>query len=262
MSDAVIKKYDEGSIANLYNDAPENGFSIIVIPAFSPTHFSFALKAPTIEGFATKPLIGWISGFDLADVGTAIPKVFAGEKVEDLSDGAVAMHISLPAAKFAEVKIVNIFRQGTGDVITFPLDGFESMEALINGKKRNLVEYLAEKKADTRLPLVADYAGAMINVSFQTVDAEKKKVTFYAPVFRDIEYKLAKPVGDYVALFDESLPNESPDRIFFSCNCILNYLHSRLEGRRTGPIIGPMTFGEIAYQLLNQTMVYVIVGDL
>ena len=47
----------------------------------------------------------------------------------------------------------------------------------------------------------------------------------------------------------------------FTCNCILNYVHSSLEGRRTGDVVGPMTFGEIAYQLLNQTLVYVTVSD-
>ena len=49
--------------------------------------------------------------------------------------------------------------------------------------------------------------------------------------------------------------------LFFSCNCILNYLYSELEGKKTGGITGPITFGEIAYQLLNQTMVYLTIED-
>jgi hypothetical protein len=36
----------------------------------------------------------------------------------------------------------------------------------------------------------------------------------------------------------------------------LNYLYANLEGKKTGHIVGPMTFGEIAYMLLNQTLVY------
>ena len=43
----------------------------------------------------------------------------------------------------------------------------------------------------------------------------------------------------------------------FSCNCILNYLYGELEGKVTEGMYGPVTFGEIAYQLLNQTLVYV-----
>ena len=71
----------------------------------------------------------------------------------------------------------------------------------------------------------------------------------------------ARPVGDYVAEFTSGLPKGLDGRVAFSCNCILNYLHSGLEGRKTGGIVGPITFGEIAYQLLNQTMVYVTVED-
>lgn len=33
-------------------------------------------------------------------------------------------------------------------------------------------------------------------------------------------------------------------------------MYAHLEGKKTGAIKGPMTFGEIAYILLNQTMVY------
>jgi len=54
----------------------------------------------------------------------------------------------------------------------------------------------------------------------------------------------------------------SGDNVVFSCNCILNYLYSELEGRKTDPFVGPITFGEIAYQLLNQTLVYMEVHDI
>ena len=50
--------------------------------------------------------------------------------------------------------------------------------------------------------------------------------------------------------------------IVLSCNCILNHLCSELEGKKTGEITGPVTFGEVAYQLFNQTMVYLTVSDL
>ena len=120
----------------------------------------------------------------------------------------------------------------------------------------NLAQYLAQQGIDTRLPLVADYSGAMVNVSFKAVDAAAGRVDFYAPVFDDVEYRIAEPVPDYARSFAQSLPGDALGARW-SCNCILNYLYGGLEGQRTGPITGPMTFGEIAYQLLNQTMVYV-----
>jgi hypothetical protein len=43
--------------------------------------------------------------------------------------------------------------------------------------------------------------------------------------------------------------------VTFSCNCILNFLFGGLEGQKIGNLQGPVTFGEIGYQLLNQTLV-------
>jgi hypothetical protein len=60
-------------------------------------------------------------------------------------------------------------------------------------------------------------------------------------------------------VFEAALPRGLGDAIALSCNCVLNYVHSSLEGRSPGGIVGPITFGEIAYQLLNQTMVYLTI---
>jgi hypothetical protein len=56
---AEIRTYDENSLPNIYKDAPENGFSFIVIPASSKTHLSFALNAPGYDDFAASPLAEW-----------------------------------------------------------------------------------------------------------------------------------------------------------------------------------------------------------
>ena len=40
---------------------------------------------------------------------------------------------------------------------------------------------------------------------------------------------------------------------------MLNYLYAELEGKKTGSIVGPITFGEIAYVLLNQTLVHLLI---
>jgi hypothetical protein len=49
-----------------------------------------------------------------------------------------------------------------------------------------------------------------------------------------IPYKLANPVADYVTCFNQQLVREDVDSICFSCNCILNFLYSELEGKHTG----------------------------
>jgi hypothetical protein len=208
-----------------------------------------------------RPLIGWISGVHLDDLGKVAPRVFDGRTGEALSEGAVVLHASMPQGKVADIDIVNIFEQGDDDTIVFPEDGFAAREAYINGRKRNFAEYLAEKQLDKRLPLVADCHGARINTSFQEGPDIRNEVRFYAPVFSGLEYKHAGPVDNFVEQFSLRVPGGIGDQIVFSCNCILNYLYSGLKGTPRG-ITGPTTFGEIAYQLLNQTLVYLRIIDL
>lgn len=94
------------------------------------------------------------------------------------------------------------------------------------------------------------------------IDPKRKLVHLYAPVFSGIRYKLARPISNYVDSFTNQLPKELDKQVIFSCNCVLNYFYSELEGRQTSHILGPITFGEIAYQLINQTMVYLTITDL
>jgi hypothetical protein len=241
---------------------PANGFSVIIIPAFCATHLDFALHAPEYQGFAIRPLIGWISGVHLNEMGKLLPKVFNGQTKMMLEDGAVVMHVTLPSDKVAEVGILNIFEQSGGDTITFPQSGFSAREAYVNGVLTNFAEYLTKNRLDTDLPLVADYFGAMVNVSFEHVDLANQEVKFYAPVFAGVSYKHARPVDNYVEQFTSRIPDHLDKAPAFSCNCILNYVYSELEGKRTGDITGPITFGEVAYQLLNQTMVYLTITDM
>jgi hypothetical protein len=261
LTDFSVRRYDEWTIGTVFRDAPGNGFSVIIIPAKSRTHFSFALHAPNFEQFAVRPLIGWISGVHLDDLGKVSPKVFDGRNGEPLEEGAVVLHASLPQDKVADIDIINIFEQGDGDTIVFPEDGFTARDVFINGRKRNFAGYLGERQLDKRLPLVADYHGARLNTSFQEGPDAGSEVRFYAPVFSGLEYRHARPVENFVEQFSYRVTGGMGDQVFFSCNCILNYLYSGLKSKSTG-IPGPTTFGEIAYQLLNQTMVYLRIIDL
>jgi hypothetical protein len=251
--------YPVEEMPRIYSDAPANGFSFALIPASSRAHLQFALNASSYDKFASSLLIGWITGVNLADLGKITPKVFDGTTLTAYDDGCLVMHITLPERKSVEANIINVFEPGDGDCIMFESDSFVMQDALINGEKRDFAKYITDNAIDTRLPLVADYNGALINVSFQSVD--NGRVAFYAPVFKGVEYRLAKPVGDYITQFVNQMPKITSDSVFFSCNCILNYLYCNLEGRKAGHFTGPVTFGEIAYQLLNQTLVYAEIKD-
>lgn len=253
-----ISFYDEQSIEKLYVNTPANGFSFIVIPATSGIHSSFAMKASSYENFAVRPVIGWISGVHLSDLGKVAPKVINGKTKELSENKAIVMSVDLPADRVCDMGIVNIFQQGHGDRIEFTETGFSVKDVVVNGQKTNFADYLTSKKIDVKNPLVANYGGAMINVSFQSIDEKTKTVHFYAPVFKGTTYKLANPIPNYVDSFTQNIPKDV-DQIEFSCNCILNFLYSELEGKKTGSITGPITFGEVAYQLLNQTLVYLTI---
>jgi len=253
---AEVRSYAVGELSRIAADYPENGFTVLNIPAFSDAHSTFAKEVATYDGVFNSPLYGWISGVDVSEIGKRAPKTFAGTGAP-LADRAAALHVVLPPGKAAKLDIINLFSQGDGAEIEFAVDGFESVgDCRIGGKPANLASYIATNKIDAKLPLVANYQGAMVNVSLQSVDAAAGKTTFYAPVFKGIKYKFAAPVEDYIDDFTRRLATIKTHSIALSCNCVLNYLYAQLEGKKTGSIIGPITFGEIAYMLLNQTLVY------
>ncbi len=255
-----VAEYSPQTLPSIFKDAPENGFSFLILPAGSPVHTAYAEGAPLYEGFILKPVAGWVSGAPLEEIGRTQPKMFNGQTGESSSSRAIVMHVALPPDKVADVEIINIFKPGSGDTITFPESGFTQAQCLVNGKPTNFAKYISSVQADTRLPLTANYNGSVVNVSIQSVDESAALVHLYAPVFAGIEYRFAAPVDDYVAAFGSVLGAKLAPSAF-DCNCIMNYVHANLEGKSTGAITGPITFGEIAYQLLNQTLVRLIIRD-
>jgi hypothetical protein len=242
------------TLPSLADDRFENGASLILIPAFTEAHQRFALDGAGYQGIFDMPLMGWIAGVALDDIGKVTPKVVDGSTGKIHDNGAILLHVELPAGREAQLDILNLFVQDEEcPKILFKNDGFSAQTALIDGQEVNFAQWVIDNKIDTQMPLVANYAGAMINVSFQAVDAEAGKVDFYAPVVEGVEYRLAKSPGAYAEVFGQKAQGDGEKEL--SCNCILNYLYGELEGKTTGSFTGPATFGEIAYILLNQTMV-------
>lgn len=250
----------ENELARLTGEAPENGFSLVILPGMSGIHASYALNAERLPRLYERPIIGWVSGVHLNEVGTVKPKVVNGKTGEFCTERLAVMHASLPQSRFASIGIVNVFQQGAGDTIVFDETGFSGAGCLINGARANFFDYAKETKLDLQFPLVANRSGEMINVSFQALDEASRSVKFYAPVLERVKYRQAAPIGDYRAAFAGRVQNLGISPAF-SCNCILNYLYGHLEGKQNIPIAGPATFGEIAYVLLNQTMVYLTINE-
>ncbi len=246
-----ITSYSKSEINKIVDDSYSNGFSIVIVPPFTEVHKEFALKIPDNQNLFNNPITGWVSGTDLSS--NDIAKTYNGLTGENYTDKIVALHAELPANKIARIDIVNIFRQSKENVvIEFLEDGFSCKNCLINGTETNFAQYIEEHNIDNKLPLISDYSGALINVSIQYITGDT--VNLYAPVFKGRKYKFAEPIPDYVKSFN-SLVKGMDLQPKFSCNCILNYLYGELEGKKINNITGPITFGEIGYQLLNQTLV-------
>lgn len=252
-----VRSYEPQRLHELPRDYPADGVSFIVLPAGGQAHSRFAREGGTWPRFFERPLVGWIAGTSLARVGVDRPRVFDGRTGQSSEDGAVVLHATLRPGVVARTDIINLFEPAPDSpVLCFEGDGFSAMHCKVDGVERRLVDVLAERHADPRWPLIADFNGARLNVSFQKVDPASGQVDFYAPVFAGVEYRLASPLSDYVGEFKAELARRKVKPLF-GCNCVLNYVYAELAGHRTGDLTGPFTFGEVAWMLLNQTVVYV-----
>lgn len=250
-----IAVYDKATVFDITKDAYPNGLTFVIMPFASEVAVFYAKEAPNSDELLMNPTIGWISGFDLAE--DAVAKVYDGTTGAVYSDKAVALHIALPDDKTAALGIVNIFDVAETDAaIVFSEDTLSVHKCFVDGREVVFADYIAANGIDTQLPLVADYNSVLVNVSIKAISDENKTVDLYAPVFAGVEYRFARPVQDYAASFAEQLQGFDGISPVFSCNCILNYLYGKLDGKATPPFAGPITFGEVAYQLLNQTLVY------
>ncbi len=252
----TLAYYTPETLPRVLQDAPTNGFSFAIMPSGSEALRRFAAGCRNWEDILLKPIVGWVAGIDLAELGRQTPKIYNGRDGSKHTDVLIVAHVRLPDGRLASIETVNIFERDPRHVIRFPATAFEATDCTVNGETTTLAAFLVSHgNADGALPLIGDFGGASINVSVQSIDRATGRVAFYAPVFPDVEYYLAKPVGNYAARFAEELDRRANWDVAFSCNCILNFLHGSLEGKRTGALHGPVTFGEIAYMLHNQTMV-------
>jgi hypothetical protein len=252
-----VKDYDAREIRHVAEDSFAGGFSILIVPFDSEAHHEYAENAPDYGNMFLRNIAGWISGVNLGIPGQT-PIAVKGTSAEAFADKAVALHLQVPERKEVSVNIVNIFEQDTASpVIEFTEKGFSAANCLVDGKETVFADYIAKNSVNTKLPLVGEYSGSGVNVSFKSI--ENGIVNFYAPVFGDIKYRMAKGISDYEKEFHSHLEGVSDEGAVFSCNCILNFLYGEFEGKSIDAFAGPVTFGEIAYQLVNQTLVYVTV---
>jgi hypothetical protein len=257
--DYSIKEYDDKTIKNIVNDSFNNGYTLLILPPFQKVQRVYALESLDFEGIYNNPIIGWIAGKDLNS--KSIPKVYNGQNLQAFENKAVAIHLALPNHKFAKIDIINIFEKDlAGAEIVFLNSGLDVHDCMIDGVKLNLAQYIQENNIEHRLPLMSEHHNMSVNVSIKDIDYDFNIVSFYAPVFKERKYRFSKHIDNYAQLFEiETKQLNINTEISF--NCIHNYLYGELENKKINNITGPFTFGEIAYHLLNQTLVSLKILD-
>lgn len=259
--DVELRHLDADSLHEIPQFYPPNGFAVLIMPGFTPL-LQCAHKMLDYPGLYDTPLTGWVSAVDLAEIGTRTPKTFAGTP-EARDDRAAIMYVTLPETAFAQLHIVNLFTPGSGPEIRMPESGYHiTGHCLIDGQPQNLACYILEQNIDPRLPLVADYEGALINVSIFKTDPQSGAVTFFSPVCPNLTYRFAAAVLDYQEEFAHAVAELGLAReAVISSICVLNVLHAGLTEEQRLHLIAPVTFGEIAYMVLNQTLTYLTITE-
>ena len=256
-----IKTYDETDIKNITTDGYDNGLIVAILPSFSPVHLEFGLNAPTFENQFINPLLCWVSGDTPEKTLPGVATTYVGNNCS--TSKAVAMHIELPADKVGRLEIISVLNPDPkSDELTFLEDGFGNTTVSVNGgAQEDLYEYFERKNHVYSLPLMADYSGAKINIGF-IKDEKNKKALFCAPVYRDTIYKVVTNQTDnYEQEFFKAFEKDKDANIEYSFSCIYNYFNFELEGKSLGKTCATFTWGEIAYQLLNITHVYLVIED-
>src|SRR3989442_1685262 len=84
-----VNAYDRKTIARVTDDAPANGYTFLMMPAFSEVHLAYGKDAPHFKDLFAHPIVGWVTGIHLNDLGKETPKVFNGKTGEIFADKAL-----------------------------------------------------------------------------------------------------------------------------------------------------------------------------
>jgi hypothetical protein len=270
---ASWRSFEAGNIHEIGEHYPHNGFAILILPGFSKLLGEVAGRIMEFDGLYNLPLMGWVSAVALDGLPDILPqerpKTFAGGPQAE-NERAAVLYVGMPEQYFAQLHIANLFAPGGGPEIRFPVPGQTiNGDCLIGGERRNLARYMAERAIDRRLPLVADHEGALLNVTIVMADEESGRMMFLTPVSPALTYRFAEDVLDYAAEFTRAAADIELDEAAHACICALHYYYaghiSRPEGGALLPparlnITAPVTFGQIAYTVLNQTLTCLTIG--
>lgn len=254
---AKVAAYDAKNIQDIAVNGYDNGITLVSIPIDTDVYFTFANNSMMYADIFKNPVVGFIAATKLDEYGKAKPYTASGIDGKLGSEKAVALYVELPDYLSARTEIVNFdtIDEGTPEII-FPKDGFVQSDCLIDGKPGNIADYfenVVKPKLGGYTQMITSQNGALINRDTKIVDTKAGTVTFFSPIYAGDKYHLVKYGKDYAKMFNDSLGAKRSDVV--ACFSCVSYFFG---GNFTGKQIvknGNYAFGEIAYQLLNKTIV-------
>lgn len=255
-----ISIYNADNIKNIAINSFENGFTLLVIPLDSDTHREFGINSLAYDKIFNNPVVGYVAGPTVDDTQKSVSKVYNGSTNKSHNQEAVAIHIKLHRNQVARAEILNVETiNPDSPSIEFPKTSFVQSDCTIDGEPANIADFILENKLKENYLIIANYNGALINRDIKHIDTDKREVSFHSPIFDDETYYLANINDNYQKLFDTKLA-ERKSNIPYSCSCVSYYLVGNLINKKIN-MEGVFAFGEIAFQLLNRTLVFLEIDD-
>ncbi|MBO7440653.1 MAG: hypothetical protein J6T96_03145 [Bacteroidales bacterium] len=248
--------FDENNIAEIAKrNKYSNGFIFVVLPIDSQVYFTFANHSLEYENIYDNPVVGYVSSVLLEEYGKKQPKVAIGSEGVLHADKAAVMYVKVPDRLRVRAEIMNFDSiDDTTPSLKFPKTGFTQSDCLIDGKPGNIARYLEDVKSRIgHYPqLITSQNGALVNRDVKSVNLETGEAVFFSPAYESDVYYIVKVNKDYLGTFNRRLGRKTD--VIACVSCTSYFLQGDFEYRHID-FNGVYTFGEIAYQLLNKTIV-------
>jgi len=254
---AKLEVFDSSNIQNIAKKGYDNGFIVMTVPIDSQVYFDFSDHSLEYDNIYDNPLVGFVSCCKFEDFGNVKTYSVSGLDGKLVDDKAVALYVELPKHLAARCEIMNFDTiDETTSKVVFPKTSFKQSDCLIDGKPGNISEYfenVVKPKIGGYTQMITSQNGALINRDPRVVDTKTGETSFFSPVYAGDEYYLVKPGSDYFKMFNDNLKAKQSD-VVTCLSCISYYFGGNFENRSICKN-GVYAFGEIAYQLLNKTIV-------
>jgi hypothetical protein len=249
-----LRLFDSIQIQSLSEYYPCNGFALAILPGYSAFLENIATHMSDWQGLYNIPLAGWVSAVPLAEIGHRQPKVFCGTGTA-WDDHAAIMYVTLPDATYAELNVVNPFCSAIGPAIRFSESGYRlSAPCMADGQSVRLIDLITNGTVDASLPLIADRDGALVNNSIINIESATGDITFLSPIETELVYHFAEASSIFKEALRRAVAGINLPEAALASVCVACLPHFSADIRPMLPAIAPVTFGQIGYTVLTQTI--------